>query len=97
MTAPAPWQCPSCSAWLAPHVTEHRCQPPESGVTAFPYVAGPAGSTGTSINTTTLPGTITVNVSGSATSEQDLVRTIQKSLIRNANRNRHIARPGGLN
>ncbi len=20
-----PWQCPACFAWIAPHVTEHRC------------------------------------------------------------------------
>ena len=96
MTAPAPWQCPSCSAWLAPHVTEHHCEPPETGVTAIPFAPGPVGSTGTSINTATLPGTITVNVSGSAVSEQDLVRTIQKSLLKNANAMAHRW-PGGLN
>ena len=82
MTSPAPWQCPSCSTWLAPHVTEHRCDPPQGGVTAIPSAPGPAGSTGTSISTATLPGTVTVSVSGSAVSEQDLVRTVQRGLLR---------------
>ena len=87
MTSPAPWKCPSCEAWLAPHVTEHRCQPPESGVTALPYIGDPPGSTSTCVSTATLPGTVTYNLSGSVISEQELVRTIQKSLLRNASRN----------
>lgn len=26
------WRCPACSLVLAPHVAEHRCNPPASGV-----------------------------------------------------------------
>jgi hypothetical protein len=83
VSEPAPWRCPSCLTWLAPHVSEHRCDPPESGVTVTPFAPGPAGSTGTSISMASLPGTITVNVSGSAVSEADLIDAIRKGLLRN--------------
>ncbi len=88
MTAPAPWQCPACSAWIAPHVTEHRCDPPASGVNVAPgLIGGPPG--GWSVTGDLVPpgSHITVNVQGSVTSEQDLVRAIQKGLQKNANRN----------
>ena len=78
-----PWKCPDCGTWLAPRVTEHRCDPPQGGTAAtriFP--PGPAGSTGMSISTATLPGTVTVNVTGSTVSEQELARTVQKGLLR---------------
>ena len=78
-----PWKCPDCSAWIAPHVSEHRCDPPQAGVTAVPSVPGPAGSTGTSISAATLPGTVvTYNVTGSAVSEQELARTVQNGILR---------------
>ena len=81
-----PWKCPECGVILAPHVSEHRCDPPAAGVTALPFTGGPAGSTGTSISTATLPGTITVNVSGSVTTENELVDLIQRRLTERANR-----------
>jgi hypothetical protein len=42
MTTPAPWQCPQCSTWLAPYVSEHRCDPPSAGVAA-PLPVTPCG------------------------------------------------------
>lgn len=30
---PVGWCCPRCSLVLAPHVAEHRCDPPAAGVT----------------------------------------------------------------
>ena len=39
-----PWKCPDCGTWLAPRVSEHRCDPPQGGTAAtriFP--PGPAG------------------------------------------------------
>jgi hypothetical protein len=47
MNAPAPWKCPDCSVWVAPHVSEHRCEPPEAGVSVRPVVAPYSPSTGT--------------------------------------------------
>ena len=84
MTDPAPWQCPSCLTWIAPHVPEHRCDPPQSGVTAVPLAPGPAGSTGMSISTATLPGTVTVNVSGSAVAERVLADRITSLQLQRA-------------
>jgi hypothetical protein len=80
----APWQCPACSAWIAPHIPEHRCDPPAGVVAALPYTGDPPGTTSATV---TVPGTITVNVSGSAASERDLVRTIQKGLMKQASHN----------
>jgi hypothetical protein len=77
-----PWKCPECSTWLAPHVSEHRCDPPTAGVTALPYIGDPPGSCGTGISTTTLPGAVTFNVTGSAVSEQELTRAVQNGLLR---------------
>jgi hypothetical protein len=74
VSSPAPWQCPACSAWIAPHASE------------FPVAGGPAGSTGTSISTATLPGTVVVNVSGSVTTENELADLIQRRFLEQANR-----------
>ncbi len=90
MTAPAPWRCPDCLAWLAPHVTEHRCDPPEGviKVTSIdPSGPLPLTFTGSGVNTTTLPGTITVNVQGSVTSENELADIIQRKLLQRAQAN----------
>lgn len=27
-----PWRCPACGVWNAPHVSNHRCDPPAMGV-----------------------------------------------------------------
>jgi hypothetical protein len=35
-----PWQCPACRTWLAPHVSEHRCEPGD-GVGAKPVSPAP--------------------------------------------------------
>ena len=60
---------------LAPHVSEHRCDPPESGVTA-------------------VPGTITVSVSGSATSEREVADAIQRGLTSASNARARWGMPG---
>jgi hypothetical protein len=41
------WSCPECGLILAPHVNEHRCDPPEAGVSVRPVVAPHSPSTGT--------------------------------------------------
>ena len=46
MTDPAPWRCPECRTWIAPHVDEHRCDPPSGGVAVRPVVAPYSPSTG---------------------------------------------------
>ena len=84
MTDPVPWQCPSCKLWLAPYVTEHRCDPPAGGITVTPLPSGPSGWTGTSVSTA--PGTITVNVSGTAMSEREVTAAIQRQLLRRQSR-----------
>jgi hypothetical protein len=63
MTEPAPWKCPECGLILAPHVSEHRCEPPEGGVSARPVVAPYSPSTGT--HTWPTESTITVTPGGS--------------------------------
>ena len=47
VSEPKAWQCPACMTWLAPHVNEHRCAPPEGGVSVRPVVAPYSPSTGT--------------------------------------------------
>ena len=85
MSGPAPWKCPACGTWLAPHVSEHRCDPPAAAVRVTSI--DPPGSGG-SFSAATLPGTVTtVNVHGSVVSEQDLARTIQSTLRRHAGSN----------
>jgi len=46
-----PWQCPACKTWLAPHVSEHRCDP-EGGVGAVPVAPAPVTPTTTSVRPT---------------------------------------------
>jgi hypothetical protein len=83
-----PWKCPECGTWLAPRVPEHRCDPPgTAGVVTQILPPGPAGSTGTSISTATLPGTITVNVTGSLVSQQDLADRVQSMMLQRASQN----------
>jgi hypothetical protein len=41
------WRCPECHLILAPDVREHRCEPPEAGVSVRPVVAPYSPSTGT--------------------------------------------------
>lgn len=72
---------------LAPHVTEHRCEPPESGVTALPYIGDPPGTTGTCVSTATLPGTVTVSVSGGVMSEREVADAIQRQLLKRQRNN----------
>lgn len=67
MSGPAPWKCPECAAWIAPHAAEHRCDPPDSavpaGVTVLP--GGPAAPAPfTSTTTADYPVTVCVNISG---------------------------------
>ena len=57
MTDPAPWRCPECRTWIAPHVNEHRCDPPSGGVAVRPVIA-PYSPPGTS--TLPYPQTVTV-------------------------------------
>jgi hypothetical protein len=83
VSEPAPWRCPECRAWIAPHVSEHRCDPPQAGVTAIPFTPGPADSTGTSISVATLPGTVTVSMPGSVV-KQELLRIVQDGMLKSA-------------
>jgi hypothetical protein len=46
-----PWQCPACKTWLAPHVSEHRCDP-EGGVPAVPVPPAPLSPVTTASNVT---------------------------------------------
>jgi S1-C subfamily serine protease len=96
VSKPEPWRCPACLTWIAPHVPEHRCDPPGSGVTViYPGTTGPASSAGISISTATLPGTVTVNVSGAGvTSAADLAGAVASQMLRRANSNWHSALPG---
>ena len=58
------WRCPECHVILAPHVSEHRCDPPDAAVpaaTPAPPYSPSAGtavwpSTGTAVYTTTGSG-----------------------------------------
>ena len=47
-----PWQCPACKTWLAPHVSEHRCEPPEGAVGAKPAPPRPLTPVTTASNVT---------------------------------------------
>jgi hypothetical protein len=47
------WVCPRCELVLAPHVAQHRCEPPAAGVTAVPAGGTPGP----------WPGTMTVVIS----------------------------------
>ena len=62
MTDPAPWRCPECRTWIAPHVNEHRCDPPSGGVAVRPVIA-PYSPPGTS----TLPWPLIVTVAPGTT------------------------------
>ena len=57
MSEPKAWQCPACQAWQAPHVDQHRCDPPSGGVAVRPVVV-PYSPPGTS--TLLYPQTVTV-------------------------------------
>jgi hypothetical protein len=46
-----PWQCPACKTWIAPHVSEHRCDP-EGGVPAVPAPPAPLSPVTTASNVT---------------------------------------------
>ncbi len=80
MSTPAPWRCPDCLAWLAPHVSEHRCEPPSAAVPAQPVTVPPSG--GISVSAYPPETVITVNVSGSAVSERDLADAIERQRLR---------------
>lgn len=86
MSTPGPWQCPACSAWIAPHVTEHRCEPPGAMVKVTSI--DPPGSGTTSSSASFPPGTVvTYNVTGSVTTERDLLDRLQSLQLKRANRN----------
>jgi hypothetical protein len=73
-----PWQCPACKTWLAPHVSEHRCDP-EDGVGAKPVVPAPASPAPGALTWTTQPGwTITTTNLPSTTSAAavELIRKV---------------------
>jgi len=57
-----PWQCPACKTWLAPHVSEHRCDP-EGGVGAKPLSPVPS-SPSAAVHTWPTGGTITTGPTG---------------------------------
>ena len=49
MTTPLGWKCGDCGLVLAPHVNEHRCDPPSGGVAVRPVVAPYTPSTGVTL------------------------------------------------
>ena len=79
-----PWQCPACKTWLAPHVSEHRCDPeggvgtkPVSPVPSSPSTAVYTWPTGGGVITTGPTGwtatNLTVHYSGPMTERQRLI------------------------
>jgi len=63
------WKCPECSLVLAPHITEHRCDPPTAGVTAVP--SGPRSPWPTQV-IVSAPPVITIAPSPAKTWECDV-------------------------
>lgn len=76
MSDPAPWQCPTCETWLAPHVSEHRCKPAEPAVTVTPWVPA-TGSGGSGSGGTYVPSGSTVVVTATNGTARDLARITQ--------------------
>lgn len=81
-----PWQCPACLAWIAPHVTEHRCDG-DGGVPVDPVGGLPpmptwplGGVAATSISA--VPQTVHVHVSGALGDAAfvDMVRQVRRGL-----------------
>lgn len=87
----APWQCPACGTWMAPGVTEHRCE--DGGGVPADITSGPDAPSDSlaaldrgefviprTTSTTTQPGTIVFNWTGSVLSERALVDAIQQQV-----------------
>ena len=53
-----PWQCPACKTWLAPYVSEHRCDP-DAGVHAMRVVSPKAPGGGMTITPSSFQTTTT--------------------------------------
>jgi hypothetical protein len=81
VSRPEPWRCPDCLTWIAPHVTEHRCDPPAAMVSVTSI--DPPGS-GSGFAATAVPSgtTITYNVTGSAVRPEDVLRAMQAGVNR---------------
>lgn len=85
------WDCPRCGLVLAPHVNEHRCDPPAAGVTVAP--CAPAGPGGTSVSaapeityhvgggSSGSGGTVT-SISGGTLTSQELAGHVQGAMLR---------------
>lgn len=71
-----PWQCPSCKTWMAPGITEHRCEG-DGGVPAVPVIGPTFGPSTTTSSTAT--EVTHIHVHGSAVSERDLMRAVQRA------------------
>ena len=84
----AGWSCPECGLVLAPHVTEHRCDPPSAGsggVTVTPW-APSSGSGGISCSSDTGGRVVSINAAGRVASTQELVEALNREqLARSAN------------
>jgi len=82
----APWKCPECRAWVAPHVTEHRCDPPAAmaRVTSI----SPPGTGGTFAVSAVPEGTtITYNITGTVMSDADLAAAVRRATLGYASHN----------
>jgi hypothetical protein len=82
-----PWQCPSCETWMAPGITEHRCEG-DGGVPAitstppdgpWPWAATVTTTPTESVITYMWPSTTTVNVHGSVMTERALMAAVQRA------------------
>lgn len=86
-----PWQCPSCDTWLAPHISEHRCDPPSGAVPAVVTPITPSGGTstsGTGGGGGSGAGPIVVTLHSTiAVSGRDLARILQTKTLQRARGN----------
>ena len=82
----APWKCPECRAWVAPHVTEHRCDPPAAMVSVTSI--SPPGTGGTfAVSAVPEGAAITYNITGSVMSDADLSAAVRRATLGYASHN----------
>ena len=83
-----PWQCPSCLTWLAPHIAEHRCDPPSCAVPAVVTPITPSGGTSTAGGGGGGAGPLVVTLhSNLSVSGRQLAKVIQAKTLQRAIRN----------
>jgi hypothetical protein len=82
-----PWQCPSCLTWLAPHVGEHRCDPPSGAVPAVVTPITPSGSTSTGGGAGGAGPLVVTLHSNLRVSGRELAKVVQTKTLERARRN----------